>query len=88
MLQGPHYRRANRNEASTNCPGGLDRPRRGFRYAIRLVERKTCVQFRVSRGGDSRNVRNRGKVNTAATNRVYRAPVQDEACRRWLKRNR
>src|SRR5215472_5740645 len=86
VLQRPHDSCANCNHASTNCPSDLDRPRGGFGNAIRLVERKTCVQFLVSCGGDSRRVCDGGKEDAAATNSIDRVPVQDEACRRCLKR--
>ena len=87
-LKCAHYARADRNDAAAAQLRPRDLRRGAPRDAVWLVEGKVRVERGIAARRDPRSMRECCKANVVPTPGLERAPVEREACRRRLERDR
>jgi len=88
VLQRTDDGRSHRDDAAVPGAGMIDRERRGDGDVVGLVERQVRVERGVPGGRDAGRVGDRRELDAAGAHRRERVPVEREAGRRRLERDR
>src|SRR6266852_7550037 len=88
MFQGPHNRRANRDNTPASHPSMTDRQGNGWRNVVWFVKRQKRIQLVIASRRDARGVSYSRELNSLSLQGCQGVPVKGKAGRGGLERYR